>query len=68
MRSDLPGEVPGGDRGEPLVTGSNGTLMARTGCGVVWPAARGDDLVVTTANGTITRHASGQNVHVEDDS
>jgi hypothetical protein len=29
MRPDLPAEVPGGDRGEPLVTGSNGTLMAR---------------------------------------
>jgi hypothetical protein len=29
MRPDQPSEVPGGDRDEPLVTGSNGTLMAR---------------------------------------
>jgi hypothetical protein len=29
MRPDLPAEVPSGDRGEPLVTGANGTLMAR---------------------------------------
>ena len=35
MQPDLLGEVPGDDRGEPLVTGSNGPLMARTrGCGV----------------------------------
>ena len=35
MRPDLPGEVPGDDRGEPLVTGANGPLMARTrGCEV----------------------------------
>jgi hypothetical protein len=29
MRPDLPGEAPVSDRDEPLVTGSNGTLMAR---------------------------------------
>ena len=35
MQPDLLGEVSGDDRGEPLVTGSNGPLMARTrGCGV----------------------------------
>jgi hypothetical protein len=30
MQPDLLGEVSGDDRGEPLVTGSNGPLMART--------------------------------------
>ena len=35
MQPDLLGEVSRDDRGEPLVTGSNGPLMARTrGCGV----------------------------------
>jgi hypothetical protein len=42
--------------------------MARTGCGVVGPAVRGDDLALITANETITRHAVDQNVRVEDDS
>jgi hypothetical protein len=30
MQPDLRGEVSGDDRGEPLVTESNGPLMART--------------------------------------
>jgi hypothetical protein len=35
---DLLGEVCGDDRGEPLVTGSKGPLMARTREGAGFPA------------------------------